>query len=189
LTIRTKGFSDTVPEIEDQSGPPHIMPNNRRSNVFLSFSSNPSQHLEACTRNSVPQNSHEVPGQFPSVMRIKTPIACILYRFTRATHGVFKRRKFPIETRQEKRKGGQSGFLIILPKVSHPTKMATSRRAWVTHQLTRRGCHRRRVKQIIGCHNIGSVIALSIFATRSRRRTVKTRWQLQRGPRRRRLWC
>jgi hypothetical protein len=59
----------------------------------------------------------------------------------------------------------------------------------MTHQLTRGGCDRRRVKPIIEGHDIGSVIALSVFATRRRRRAIKTRRQSQRGPRRRRLWC
>lgn len=100
--------------------------------------------------------------------------------------------------REEKKKGKKkkeviviSGLLrhIVLSKISHPTKMAAPRRARMTHQLTRSGCDRGRVKRIIKRHDIGSVIAFSVFASRYRRRTVKTRREFHRGSRRGRLWC
>lgn len=78
---------------------------------------------------------------------------------------------------------------IVLPKISHPTKMAAPRRARMTHQLTRSGCDRGRVKRIVRRHDIGSAVGFSVFASRYRRRTVKTRREFHRGSRRGRLWC
>src|SRR5713226_2252057 len=63
-----------------------------------------------------------------------------------------------------------SGFLrhVVLPKISHPTKMAAPRSTRMAHQLTRSGCDRRRVERIIGGHDISGVIAFSVFTSRCR---------------------
>ena len=124
-------------------------------------------------------------------MRSKTLITCILHRpvlnIPPAQRMVYLNAKVS-KTQQEKRNGGRSRLLIVLTKISHPTKMAAPRRTRMTHQLTRRRCDRRRLKQIIGHHDIGSVVALSVFAARRRRRTVETSRELEWGPRRRCLW-
>ena len=109
-------------------------------------------------------------------------------------HNLFSNRDIAGEKRrrkeEKKRSSVISGLLgqVVLPKISHPTKMATPRRARMTHQLTRSGCDRGRVERIIRRHDIGSVIAFSVFASRYRRRTVKTRREFHRGSRRGRLW-
>jgi hypothetical protein len=82
------------------------------------------------------------------------------------------------EGKKEKKKGTSviSGLLgqIVFLKISHPTKMAAPRRARMTHQLTRSGCDSGRVKRIIRCHDIGSVIGFSVLASRYRSRTITT---------------